>query len=88
MQPDELIDFHHLKLRKGMSQLELEDEVHSDLARATGARAGGLPLLCLFGMVSGWPGGVFYMFYVCEGLCRWITLTWVVLGGSATARRC
>lgn len=36
MQPDELIDFHHLKLRKGMTQLELEDEVHTDLARATG----------------------------------------------------
>lgn len=36
VQPDELIDFHHLKLRKGMTQLELEDEVHTDLARATG----------------------------------------------------
>eukprot|EP00887_Chlorella_sp_A99_P002075 scaffold21.g2075.t1 len=35
-QPDELIDFHHLKMRRGMSQLELEDQVHADLARATG----------------------------------------------------
>ena len=26
-QPDELIDFHHLKARRGMSQLEIEDEV-------------------------------------------------------------
>ncbi|KAK9813120.1 hypothetical protein WJX72_009365 [[Myrmecia] bisecta] len=35
-QPDELIDFHHLKARKGMSQLEIEDEVQTDLQRATG----------------------------------------------------
>ncbi|CAM6095224.1 unnamed protein product [Calypogeia fissa] len=35
-QPDDLIDFHHLKSRKGMSQLELEDEVQNDLKRATG----------------------------------------------------
>eukprot|EP00270_Netrium_digitus_P008466 TRINITY_DN2533_c0_g1_i1.p1 TRINITY_DN2533_c0_g1~~TRINITY_DN2533_c0_g1_i1.p1 ORF type:complete len:952 (-),score=238.19 TRINITY_DN2533_c0_g1_i1:259-3114(-) len=35
-QPDDLIDFYHLKSRKGMSQLELEDEVHNDLKRATG----------------------------------------------------
>ena len=35
-QPDELIDFHHLKARKGMSQLEIEDEVATDLQRATG----------------------------------------------------
>lgn len=35
-QPDELIDFHHLKARRGMSQLELEDEVQTDLQRATG----------------------------------------------------
>ncbi|KAG6547730.1 hypothetical protein Mapa_010543 [Marchantia paleacea] len=35
-QPDDLIDFHHLKSRKGMSQLELEDEVQTDLKRATG----------------------------------------------------
>lgn len=35
-QPDDLIDFYHLKSRKGMSQLELEDEVHDDLKRATG----------------------------------------------------
>ncbi|KAG5561299.1 hypothetical protein RHGRI_004360 [Rhododendron griersonianum] len=26
-QPNDLIDFYHLKSRKGMSQLELEDEV-------------------------------------------------------------
>ncbi|KAH9624537.1 hypothetical protein KSS87_017747 [Heliosperma pusillum] len=36
-QPDDLIDFYHLKSRKGMSQLELEDEVQDDLKRATGA---------------------------------------------------
>ncbi|KAK1410703.1 hypothetical protein QVD17_37242 [Tagetes erecta] len=30
-QPDDLIDFYHLKSRKGMSQLELEDEVQDDL---------------------------------------------------------
>ena len=35
-QPDELIDFSHLKARKGLTQLELEDEVASDLQRATG----------------------------------------------------
>eukprot|EP00850_Spirogloea_muscicola_P011156 SM000068S20588 [mRNA] locus=s68:311782:317687:- [translate_table: standard] len=35
-QPDDLIDFYHLKSRKGMSQLELEDEVQNDLKRATG----------------------------------------------------
>ncbi|KAL4450070.1 hypothetical protein ABPG77_010739 [Micractinium sp. CCAP 211/92] len=35
-QPDELIDFHHLKMRKGLSKVELEDAVASDLARATG----------------------------------------------------
>ena len=35
-QPDELIDFHHLKMRKGLSKVELEDSVASDLARATG----------------------------------------------------
>lgn len=35
-QPDDLIDFYHLKSRKGMSQLELEDEVQTDLKRATG----------------------------------------------------
>ncbi|KAK4267696.1 hypothetical protein QN277_024442 [Acacia crassicarpa] len=35
-QPDVLIDFYHLKRRKGMSQLELEDEVQDDLKRATG----------------------------------------------------
>ncbi|CAI9097606.1 OLC1v1034077C1 [Oldenlandia corymbosa var. corymbosa] len=35
-QPDDLIDFYHLKNRRGMSQLELEDEVQDDLKRATG----------------------------------------------------
>ncbi|KAH9297610.1 hypothetical protein KI387_029292, partial [Taxus chinensis] len=35
-QPDDLIDFRLLKSRKGMSQLELEDEVEDDLKRATG----------------------------------------------------
>lgn len=35
-QPDELIDFHHLKARRGMTKLELEDAVAADLARATG----------------------------------------------------
>ncbi|XP_010262333.1 PREDICTED: coatomer subunit beta-1-like [Nelumbo nucifera] len=35
-QPDDLIDFYHLKNRKGMSQLELEDQIHDDLKRATG----------------------------------------------------
>ncbi|GKA05439.1 coatomer subunit beta-1 [Tanacetum coccineum] len=34
-QPDDLIDFYHLKSRKGMSQLELEDQVQDDLKRAT-----------------------------------------------------
>jgi coatomer subunit beta len=36
-QADDLIDFYHLKNRKGMTQLELEDEVATDLKRATGA---------------------------------------------------
>lgn len=35
-QPDELIDFYHLKSRKNLTQLELEDEVQNDLKRATG----------------------------------------------------
>ncbi|CAK8531568.1 unnamed protein product [Lathyrus sativus] len=35
-QPHDLIDFYHLKSRKGMSKLELEDEVQDDLKRATG----------------------------------------------------
>eukprot|EP01024_Parvocaulis_polyphysoides_P045806 TRINITY_DN4294_c0_g3_i1.p1 TRINITY_DN4294_c0_g3~~TRINITY_DN4294_c0_g3_i1.p1 ORF type:complete len:950 (-),score=181.16 TRINITY_DN4294_c0_g3_i1:400-3249(-) len=35
-QPDDLIDFHHLIFRKGLSQMELEDEVATDLQRATG----------------------------------------------------
>ncbi|KAJ7952035.1 Coatomer, beta subunit [Quillaja saponaria] len=35
-QPEDLIDFYHLKSRKGISQLELEDEVQDDLKRATG----------------------------------------------------
>ncbi|KAG7538272.1 Clathrin/coatomer adaptor adaptin-like N-terminal [Arabidopsis suecica] len=35
-QPDDLIDFFHLKSRKGMSLLELEDQVQDDLKRATG----------------------------------------------------
>ncbi|KAI3909837.1 hypothetical protein MKW92_050640 [Papaver armeniacum] len=35
-QPDDLIDIYHLRSRKGMSQLELEDEVQDDLKRATG----------------------------------------------------
>ncbi|CAH9098949.1 unnamed protein product [Cuscuta epithymum] len=35
-QPDDLIDFYHLKRRGGMSQLELEDQVQDDLKRATG----------------------------------------------------
>ncbi|XP_075483512.1 coatomer subunit beta-1-like [Primulina tabacum] len=35
-QPDDLIDFYYLKSRKGMSLLELEDEVQDDLKRATG----------------------------------------------------
>ena len=33
-QPDELIDFHHLKSRRGLTQLELEDEVATDLQKA------------------------------------------------------
>ncbi|KZV24781.1 Coatomer, beta subunit isoform 1 [Dorcoceras hygrometricum] len=35
-QPDDLIDFYHLKSRKGMSLVEIEDEVQDDLKRATG----------------------------------------------------
>jgi coatomer subunit beta len=35
-QPDELIDFVQLKSRRGMSQVEIEDAVASDLQRATG----------------------------------------------------
>ncbi|KAM1794350.1 hypothetical protein TB2_034049 [Malus domestica] len=33
--PHDLIDFYHLKGRKGMSQFELEDEVQDDLKHAT-----------------------------------------------------
>jgi len=35
-QPDDLIDFVQLKSKKGLSQIEIEDEVTSDLNRATG----------------------------------------------------
>lgn len=35
-QPDELIDFVHLKNKRGLSALEIDDEIHSDLQRATG----------------------------------------------------
>ncbi|GBG62046.1 hypothetical protein CBR_g28522 [Chara braunii] len=35
-QPDDLINFYHLKSKKGLSQVELEDEVQTDLKRATG----------------------------------------------------
>ena len=40
-QPDDLIDFYHLKARKGLTQVELEDAVATDLARATGFGADG-----------------------------------------------
>ena len=35
-QPDDLIDFSHLKSKQGLSQLEIEDAVASDLQRAMG----------------------------------------------------
>lgn len=35
-QPDELIDFVHLKNKRGLSALEIDDEIASDLQRATG----------------------------------------------------
>merc|ERR1712078_661309 len=34
--PDELIDFSHLKAREGLSQLEIEDSIATDLKRAMG----------------------------------------------------
>jgi coatomer subunit beta len=40
-QADDLIDFYHLKSRKGLSQVELEDAVATDLKRATGFNEGG-----------------------------------------------
>ena len=59
-QPDELIDFHHLKSRRGLTQLELEDEVATDLQKATGlvdsatSNAGNLNrILQLTGALSG-----------------------------------
>ena len=36
VQPDDLIDFYHLKNTKGMSQIEMEDAVATDLSRAMG----------------------------------------------------
>ena len=39
-QADDLIDFYHLKSRKGLSQVELEDAVATDLKRATGFNSG------------------------------------------------
>jgi coatomer subunit beta len=39
-QPDDLIDFAHLKHRKGVAQIELEDEVATDLQLATGLAPG------------------------------------------------
>lgn len=35
-QPDELIDFRHLKSKRGMSRVEIEDSIEADLAAATG----------------------------------------------------
>lgn len=37
VQPDDLIDFYHLKNTKGMSQIEIEDSIATDLQRAMGA---------------------------------------------------
>lgn len=39
-QPDDLIDFYHLKSRKGLSQVELEDEVVRRATRLLAARSG------------------------------------------------
>lgn len=36
LQPDDLIDFTHLKAKRGLTQLEIEDEAADDLSRATG----------------------------------------------------
>ena len=38
-QIDDMIDFPHLRAKKGMSQVELEAQVENDLANATGAGA-------------------------------------------------
>ena len=40
-QPDELVDFHHLRARRGMSQLEIEDQVREH--ECLGCRHLGLP---------------------------------------------
>lgn len=38
-QPDDIIDLHHLKTAQGMSQVELEEEVATDMERAAGSQA-------------------------------------------------
>ncbi|QDZ25483.1 subunit beta of coatomer [Chloropicon primus] len=40
VQPDDLIDFYHLKNTQGMSQIEMEDAVATDLSRAMGVNTG------------------------------------------------
>ena len=42
-QPDELVDFHHLRARRGMSQLEIEDQVGSTMAALAGLHLGSPP---------------------------------------------
>lgn len=61
-QPDELIDFHHLKMRKGMSKVEVEDRWarpgHQQQQRpacSAGLKMGSLPLSCLPPSASSCP---------------------------------
>lgn len=50
-QPDELIDFVHLKNKRGLSALEIDDEITSDLQRATGmVRVVCKKMVCVFGV--------------------------------------
>lgn len=65
-QPDELIDFRHLKTRRGLSRLELEDSVEADLAAATGLveRGGGANKLSKVVQLTGFSDPIYAEAYV------------------------
>ena len=89
-QPDELIDFHHLKARRGMSQLEIEDQVQTDLQRATGLAETGSENAARLNRVLQLTGGSSALLPAsachgtrvpCSKLVRsWVSLTFSVQG--------
>jgi len=68
-QPDELIDFSHLKAREGLSQLEIEDSIATDLKRAMGDTTaedagGGVARLDRMVQLTGFSDSVYAEAYV------------------------